>query len=65
MHRLEDERFVTGQGCYVDDVALEGQCYLHAVRSPHAHAAVSSIDIGAARAVPGVLAVLAGADMRG
>lgn len=63
MYRLEDERFITGQGCYVDDIALDGQCYLHTVRSPHAHANIASIDTNAACAVPGVLAVLAGSDM--
>jgi carbon-monoxide dehydrogenase large subunit len=54
---------MTGQGCYVDDVALGGQCCLQAVRSPHAHARICSIDVSAALAVPGVLAVLAGEDM--
>jgi carbon-monoxide dehydrogenase large subunit len=63
LHRLEDERFITGSGRYVDDVAPEGQCHLRPVRSPHAHARIRAIDAAAAQAVPGVLAVLTGADL--
>ena len=58
MHRLEHERFTTGRGRYVDDVALPGQCHLRPVRSPYAHARIRSIDARAALAVPGVLIVL-------
>src|SRR5580704_6153700 len=60
--RKEDLRLITGQGRYTDDLSLEGQAYAAMVRSPHAHAVIRSIDIEAARAVPGVLAVLTGAD---
>jgi aerobic carbon-monoxide dehydrogenase large subunit len=60
--RKEDLRLITGQGRYTDDLGLEGQAYAAMVRSPHAHAVIRSIDIEAARAVPGVLAVLTGAD---
>ena len=58
--RKEDKRFITGKGRYVDDIKLVGMTYAHFVRSPHAHAKVRSIDISAAEAMPGVIAVLTG-----
>jgi aerobic carbon-monoxide dehydrogenase large subunit len=61
--RLEDERLLTGRGCYSDDFTLPGQIHAVAVRSPHAHARIVSIDAAAARAMPGVLAVLTGDDV--
>jgi carbon-monoxide dehydrogenase large subunit len=60
--RLEDERLLTGRGCYSDDFALPGQAYAAVVRSPHAHARIRSIDTAAARTTPGVLAILTAAD---
>ncbi|MDB5797307.1 MAG: xanthine dehydrogenase family protein molybdopterin-binding subunit [Paucimonas sp.] len=60
--RLEDQRLVRGQGRYTDDIDLPGQCHAAFLRSPHAHARLVSIDASAARAMPGVLAVLTGAD---
>ena len=63
MRRKEDLRFVTGQGCFSDDVNLPGQAYAVMVRSPHAHARIRSIDAGKALAVPGVIAVLTGRDL--
>jgi carbon-monoxide dehydrogenase large subunit len=62
VRRKEDLRLVTGRGCYSDDFNFPGQAYGAAVRSPHAHALICSIDVAAARAMPGVLAVLTGAD---
>jgi aerobic carbon-monoxide dehydrogenase large subunit len=62
VRRKEDLRLVTGRGHYSDDLNLPGQAYGAAVRSPHAHARIRSIDTTAARAMPGVLAVLTGAD---
>src|SRR5580693_9902270 len=62
VRRKEDARLLTGRGNYSDDVNLPGQAYGAAVRSPHAHALIRSIDVAAARAMPGVLAVLTGAD---
>ena len=61
--RLEDSRLLTGRGCYSDDFTLPGQVYAVVLRSPHAHARIASIDAAAARALPGVLAVLTGADV--
>ena len=62
VRRKEDTRLLTGRGCYSDDVNLPGQAYSAVLRSPHAHARIRSIDTKAARATPGVLAVLSGAD---
>ncbi len=62
VRRKEDLRLLTGRGCYSDDVNLPGQVYAAVVRAPHAHALIRSIDAAAARAMPGVLAVLTGKD---
>jgi aerobic carbon-monoxide dehydrogenase large subunit len=62
MPRFEDLRLVRGAGTYSDDIAMPGQAITVFVRSPHAHALVERIDTAAARAMPGVLAVLTGAD---
>src|SRR5262249_48769934 len=61
--RKEDPRFIRGKGTYVDDVVLPGMLYLDIVRSPHAHAKIVKIDTAKATAVPGVLAVITGADL--
>jgi len=63
VRRKEDFRFITGQGRYTDDINQPGQTYAVFVRSPHAHAAIKSIDATAAKASPGVLAVLTGDDL--
>jgi carbon-monoxide dehydrogenase large subunit len=61
--RKEDQRFLTGRGNYVDDINRPGQTFASFVRSPHAHATIKSVNIGAAQAAPGVVAVLTGADV--
>jgi aerobic carbon-monoxide dehydrogenase large subunit len=63
--RLEDDALVRGLGRYAADVALTGQAYAYFVRSPHAFADIRAIDTEAAKATPGVLAVLTAADMEG
>jgi len=63
VRRKEDHRFITGAGTYTDDINRPHQVYAHIVRSPHAHALIKSVDTAAASAVPGVVAVLTGADM--
>src|SRR5258706_3849493 len=63
--RREDPRFITGRGNYVDDVKLAGMTYAAFVRSPHAHARIKAIDVAAAKAHPGVVAVFTGKDMTG
>jgi carbon-monoxide dehydrogenase large subunit len=62
VRRVEDQRFATGAGQYVGDFSLPRQCYGVAVLTPHAHAAIKRVDVTAANAAPGVLAVLTGAD---
>ncbi|SET48478.1 aerobic carbon-monoxide dehydrogenase large subunit [Oceanicella actignis] len=61
--RVEDVRFTQGKGNYVDDVKLPGMLFGAFVRSPYAHARVKSIDAEAAKALPGVVAVLTAADL--
>jgi len=62
--RLEDPRFITGRGRFVDDIDIPLQCHGVVVMSPHAHARIKAIDTAAAKAAPGVLAVLTGADVQ-
>jgi len=56
--RLEDAPLLTGKGRFVDDIRIPGLLHVAFVRSPHAHAVIRSIDASAARALPGVQAVL-------
>jgi carbon-monoxide dehydrogenase large subunit len=62
--RREDQRLLTGTGQYVDDTSLGGETHLVLVRSPHAHARIVSIDTQAAKAMPGVVAVFTGIELR-
>src|SRR5436853_7107190 len=64
VRRREDRRLLTGKGRYSDDVNLPGQAYAAMVRSPHAHALIRRIETEAARAMPGVLAVLTSEEVR-
>ncbi len=64
VRRREDLRLVTGRGRYSDDLNLPGQAYAIFVRSPHAHALIRKLDVAAARAAPGVLAVLTSEEVR-
>ena len=61
--RVEDPRFITGKGRYLDDIKLAGMTYMSILRSPYAHANIRSIDTSAAKAMPGVVLVLVGADI--
>ena len=63
VRRVEDARFLTGRGRYVDDIGMADMAYACIVRSPHAHARIRALDISDALSVPGVLAVLTGADV--
>jgi aerobic carbon-monoxide dehydrogenase large subunit len=63
VRRKEDRRFITGKGHYTDDINRPGQTYAFFARSPHAHATIKSIDSRAAAAMPGVVAVLTGAEL--
>jgi carbon-monoxide dehydrogenase large subunit len=62
--RREDDRLLTGQGRFVDDLGEPGDLHLVFLRSPYAHAHIEAIDSGEALAQPGVIAVLTGAELR-
>ena len=61
--RREDPRLITGRGTYVDDIKMVGMLHIALVRSPYAHANITSIDTSAASAADGVVAVLTGEDI--
>ncbi|MFK7775386.1 MAG: xanthine dehydrogenase family protein molybdopterin-binding subunit [Saprospiraceae bacterium] len=61
--RVEDKRFITGQGKYTDDIKMPGMVYAYILRSPYAHATVNSINTDAAKNAEGVVAVYTGADI--
>jgi aerobic carbon-monoxide dehydrogenase large subunit len=63
--RFEDPILITGRGSFVDDIKLPDMLHATVLRSPYAHAGIKSIDVSAARNLPGVVAVLTGADIAG
>jgi len=63
--RLEDRPLVTGQGCFAADVSFAHQLHMRVVRSAHAHGRLVVVDITAARAMPGVVAIWTAADVAG
>jgi aerobic carbon-monoxide dehydrogenase large subunit len=63
--RKEDARLVTGQTNWTDNIVLPGMLHMAFVRSPFAHARITSVDVSAARKMPGVIAAFAGADFAG
>src|ERR1700726_3891971 len=65
IRRREDFRFITGQGRYVDDIDVAGLLHMAILRSPHAHATITSVDISRAQKTDGVRLVLAGKDLDG
>ena len=62
--RKEDKRFITGKGRYTDDMVVPGMKHAAFVRSPHAHAKITGIDSAAAKAMPGVIDVLTGKQLK-
>jgi carbon-monoxide dehydrogenase large subunit len=62
--RREDQRFLAGHGAYLDDLRFDGLAHAVILRAPHAHAVIDRVDTSAARAAPGVLAVLTADDVR-
>jgi len=62
--RKEDKRFITGLGRYTDDMVVPGMKHAVFVRSPHAHAEIKKIDVKAAQAMPGVIGVLTGKELK-
>ncbi|SMF49049.1 carbon-monoxide dehydrogenase large subunit [Tistlia consotensis] len=63
IRRVEDQRFLTGHGCYTDDLVLPGALVATLVRSPVAHGRLLGLEVGRARSMPGVAAVLTCADL--
>jgi carbon-monoxide dehydrogenase large subunit len=63
IRRVEDQRFITGNGQYTGDISLDGQAYLYLLRSPYAHGVISHLDVREARQAPGVLAVFTSTDL--
>jgi carbon-monoxide dehydrogenase large subunit len=63
VRRKEDFRFITGKGQYTDDISRPGETRAVFVRSPHAHAKIKAVDTSTASKMPGVLAVLTGAEL--
>ena len=64
VERVEDQRILTGRGHYIDDLQLPGMLHAAFLRSPYAHAHITSIDAGAALNAAGVVAVYTGRDLR-
>ena len=60
--RKEDERLITGQTNWTDNIRLPGMLHIAFLRSPYAHARITSVDVSAARSEPGVIAAYSGAD---
>ena len=63
VQRVEDPRFLTGAATYVEDLPLEDSAWVTYVRSPYAHARITTVDVDEARASPGVLGVFSAADI--
>ena len=60
--RKEDARLITGQTNWTDNITLPGMVHVAFIRSPYAHARITSVDVSAARSAPGVFAAYSGAD---
>ena len=60
VERREDSRFLTGKGQYTDDITLPGQSHAYFLRSPYAHAKITSLNVDAASKAPGVLGIFTG-----
>jgi carbon-monoxide dehydrogenase large subunit len=63
VRRVEDEKLLTGAGYFADDASLPDQSCLCFLRSPHPHAKIAAIDTAAAKAMPGVVAIVTGDDL--
>jgi CO/xanthine dehydrogenase Mo-binding subunit len=63
LNRVEDPRFLRGEGRYIDDISLPGMAHAAVVRSPYAHARIVGVNTSQAEQLPGVIKVLTGADV--
>ncbi len=61
--RVEDKKFITGNGEYTDDIKLSRMTYASIIRSPHAHAKIRSVDVSKAKDAPGVVGAFVGKDL--
>ncbi len=61
--RVEDPKFITGRGRYLDDISMPGMTHVAILRSPYAHATFTITDTSAAKTAPGVVAVFTGEDI--
>ena len=64
VQRVEDHRFLTGQGRYIADLPFDGVAHMVVLRAEYPHAAILSIDVDSARAMPGVLGIWTGQDVK-
>ena len=65
VRRVEDDALLRGKGRFADNVKVDGELHAHFVRSPHPHARIAGIDVQAARAMPGVAAIVTGRELAG
>ena len=65
VRRVEDDALLRGKGRFADNVKVDGELHAHFVRSPHPHARIAGIDVQAARAMPGVAAIITGRELAG
>ena len=63
VRRDEDPRLLKGRGSYAGDVTLPRQSYAYFLRSPHAHAEITNLDVSTAKQAPGVLNIFIGEDV--
>src|SRR5438552_8942739 len=63
VRRFEDKRLLSGNGRFQHDMSLPGQAYGYVLRAPHAHAAIRAMELSAAQAAPGALAIYTGEDL--
>ena len=61
--RKEDQRLITGRTRWTDNLTLPGMLHMAMVRSPFAHATITSIDVAEAKTAPNIVAVLTGKDL--
>ena len=63
VRRVEDDALLRGEGRFADNVKVDGELHAQFVRSPHPHARIAGIDVQAARAMPGVVAIFTGREL--
>jgi carbon-monoxide dehydrogenase large subunit len=64
VNRVEDERYLRGEGQYIADITLPGMLHIAYLRSPYAHAKIKRMDTDKAKLIPGVIGVWTGEDLK-